>query len=848
MMQNKYNIRKGSPSFFSAWLTNCIIHSFILLFFFEIGEQCSVASDCAAYAFYTQRNIPIPADLCSPSHCTLESTCGSPWQESYAPTNHSFSSDRDHSQISCCGGQPAGQICSLVGNNVDSCAYHNLCQFDLDDVMKGPGDEAHPSSDPSFNHGYTLDQMREQGLGFCRKIDQRKHVWIGVVITLISSTVLNLGLNGQKYALRKHDERRVLKQLEMEEEHERWRQELGWSEEQVQQEADRLYEEKENRHGKLYRRLKPYMFWRNIFVSKLWAAGLAVFIIGNLGGFIALRFAPQSLTAPLGSISLISNVIIAPLINKEVLGRWDIAGIFFIVAGSVIVVVFSGIVAQDYKLCVLINLFHKPATIIYLTFIGVCIVFTFFFIQFVEKNVENEADVAIGVSSEQQLKKEGRLYRINSNKSTQSLAFQERSKNPSIHGALVSSGANLRDAEEGRKARTSTSKEPSSEKQKQGQEQLNDISLNRTSLDTPARSSTQQQKQCDGALKSSRSHHTITSEASGTAIGASSTVLYTEPPQDNWRPSFGSSRSNSSQNSIADLESKVPSSTSNAVEDKQEPKLKFGGSVIGSAELGTSTPGAVGEHDTVAATGSSSRQGLSRMPSITPSVMSTRRHRRGQKKSHHHNGVPLTFWERVRQIEIIPTLPEEKLIRRNSPLLRFCLPLAYAGLGGMMASYTVLFAKSLINLLVTSIFDGQNQFTSFIAWVILIVTVVTAISQVYWINMGLKKYDALLQVPVFFTIWVLLDIVGGGIYYDEFAGFTAKKYALFCLGVLIVFFGVALLAKRLAVLAKEDAGDPELQAASRRESILKEIKEAKESPETLKKTAGTSGATAGVGK
>jgi len=83
---------------------------------------------------------------------------------------------------------------------------------------------------------------------------------------------------------------------------------------------------------------------------QLWAAGLVVFIVGNLGGFVALRFAPQSLTAPLGSISLISNVIIAPLVNKEVLGKWDLAGIFFIVAGSVIVVVFSGIVAQGKRM------------------------------------------------------------------------------------------------------------------------------------------------------------------------------------------------------------------------------------------------------------------------------------------------------------------------------------------------------------------------------------------------------------------------------------------------------------------------------------------------------------------
>lgn len=111
--------------------------------------------------------------------------------------------------------------------------------------------------------------MKQKGLGICHPIDQRKHVWIGVVITLISSTVLNMGLNGQKYALRKHDERRIQKQLEMEEEHERWRQELRWTPEQVQQEADRLFEEKENHRGRLYRQLKPYMFWRNIFVSKV---------------------------------------------------------------------------------------------------------------------------------------------------------------------------------------------------------------------------------------------------------------------------------------------------------------------------------------------------------------------------------------------------------------------------------------------------------------------------------------------------------------------------------------------------------------------------------------------------
>ncbi|KAF9120704.1 NIPA-like protein 3 [Mortierella sp. 14UC] len=738
------------------------------------GEQCNAASDCAAFAFYSQFNLSAPIDLCSPQYCTLESTCGSPWQDKDAPSNHTFNNTAD-SPISCCGGQPTGSICTLAGSNVDTCQHGDVCNFDLDEE----------SPDPSQHNGYTLGQMKDRGLGSCQPLNKRNHVWIGVVITLISSTVLNLGLNGQKYALRKHDERRVRKELEMDEEHERWRQELGWTEEQVQQEADQQYELKENRRGKLYRRLKPYMFWRAIFVSKLWAAGLAVFIIGNLGGFIALRFAPQSLTAPLGSISLISNVIIAPLVNKEVLGRWDLAGIFFIVAGSVIVVVFSGIVAQDYKLCVLINLFQKPATIAYLSFIAFFMIFTYLFIKFVEKNVENEDDMAIGVSSEQQLQQEQRLYRLNSNMSSPSLSQKEQEKRASSqHGRGSSIDAPRR-------------------------------SLN---LQHPVRPFIQDQDSL--AVNSSISHQTAVSDASGTAVGG-------DHPKESVRQSIYSTNSRkSSRISVSSLGDAGVSTT------KAERRLTFeaprpkepivqptqqDSTLDEGAGQGTGTDVAKGE-GVVSSQGDEGpvpRPGVERAHSMAPSVVSKRSNRRRRirasqsdiQKAHSEEGQTITLWQRIGRIELIPSLPEDRLIRRNSPLLRFCLPLSYAALGGMMASYTVLFAKSLINLLVTSIFDGQNQFTSALAWVILVVTVVTAVSQVYWINMGLKKYDALLQVPVFFTIWVLLDIVGGGIYYDEFSGFTPTKYVLFCFGVLTVFFGVALLAKRLAVLAKEDVGE-----------------------------------------
>ncbi|KAJ2420877.1 hypothetical protein GGF41_004084, partial [Coemansia sp. RSA 2531] len=118
-------------------------------------------------------------------------------------------------------------------------------------------------------------------------------------------------------------------------------------------------------------------------------------------------------------------------------------------------------------------------------------------------------------------------------------------------------------------------------------------------------------------------------------------------------------------------------------------------------------------------------------------------------------------------------------ISPSSRHVQYGLPLAYASLGSLMATLTTLFAKSLVNLLSVSIFDHDNQFTSFITWGILLVTAFTAASQVYWINQGLQRYDALLQVPVFYVVWTVFDIIGGGVYFNEFKLFTTVKYILF---------------------------------------------------------------------
>ena len=113
--------------------------------------------------------------------------------------------------------------------------------------------------------------------------------------------------------------------------------------------------------------------------------------MSNFVNFVALQFAPQSLIAPLGSMSLVVNVIAAPLINKEKFTWKDIVGVILIVGGSSMTVAFAGVSDQDYNLCVLLALFRRTATIVFLTVTSGLIATTFITICVIEKNLDFKA-------------------------------------------------------------------------------------------------------------------------------------------------------------------------------------------------------------------------------------------------------------------------------------------------------------------------------------------------------------------------------------------------------------------------------------------------------------------------
>ncbi|CAG8542318.1 13687_t:CDS:2 [Gigaspora margarita] len=521
------------------------------------GQPCYDASDCSAYYYNnTLKKLPYDIDsLCDASNEKLDSRCDNVWK------NHNLTF-RDPRKF--CGGIPVNENCSLVATNVDPCDHSLQCINSTDNVMKCVNNNS------KSNNFIIL---------------------IGVIICLTGNIILNIGLNIQKFAFTNYQEK-ISKDANHEVEDNGTS--LAKDKKDTNFVSTRSSLSPSNKSHKWYKKFEKLMFWKQIVVSPLWVIGLLIYVSGTMMGFVALKFAPQSLVAPLGAISLITNLLIAPILHKQKLSYSDIIGVIIIVGGCVMITLVPGDTIEDYDLCVLMSLFHRSGTIIYLSIIACFVVSLYLFIRFVEK--------------------------------TKSKIDQNVSKRNSIL--------------------------PSSKNDE------NDLSMKDNSSDL---------------------------------LAPSQLIEFLDAPN----------KSLSTLNNNENIE------------------------------------------------------------------------------------------KQMIQLNSITTINYTKDVRE-----RILLPIAYAILASSMATMTTLFAKSL--------FHNHNQFTYFLSWIILIVTVTTAFGQVYWLNMGLRKYDALIQVPIFFCNWTVFDIIGGGIYYDEFRNYGIEEYVMFIVGVLLIFFGVGILSKRLANLSKEE--------------------------------------------
>uniref|UniRef100_A0A672NEV3 NIPA like domain containing 2 n=1 Tax=Sinocyclocheilus grahami TaxID=75366 RepID=A0A672NEV3_SINGR len=80
---------------------------------------------------------------------------------------------------------------------------------------------------------------------------------------------------------------------------------------------------------------KPY------YTSRLWWCGILLMGLGELGSFAAYGFAPASLIAPLGCVSVIVSAVISVVFLKETLRASDILGGALAMTGTYFLVTFA---------------------------------------------------------------------------------------------------------------------------------------------------------------------------------------------------------------------------------------------------------------------------------------------------------------------------------------------------------------------------------------------------------------------------------------------------------------------------------------------------------------------------
>lgn len=121
------------------------------------------------------------------------------------------------------------------------------------------------------------------------------------------------------------------------------------------------------------------------------------------------------------------------------------------------------------------------------------------------------------------------------------------------------------------------------------------------------------------------------------------------------------------------------------------------------------------------------------------------------------------------------------------------LPFSYAVVSGAVGSCSVLFAKSLSNLLRLSMSSGY-QLHNWFTYCMLLLFLSTAGFWMARLNEGLSMFDAILIVPMFQIVWTFFSICTGFVYFQEYQVFNALRTTMFVLGMASVFVGISLLA------------------------------------------------------
>lgn len=134
----------------------------------------------------------------------------------------------------------------------------------------------------------------------------------------------------------------------------------------------------------------------------------------------------------------------------------------------------------------------------------------------------------------------------------------------------------------------------------------------------------------------------------------------------------------------------------------------------------------------------------------------------------------------------------------NSPRFRLIRGLAFGCVSGILSAHSLLVAKSAVELIITTLVEGNNQFVHWQSWIIVLALITLALTQLYYLHRGLKLVSTSLLYPLVFCIYNIIAILDGLIYFDQTELISVLRGCLIALGTVILLSGVLALSWRLS--------------------------------------------------
>lgn len=135
---------------------------------------------------------------------------------------------------------------------------------------------------------------------------------------------------------------------------------------------------------------------------------------------------------------------------------------------------------------------------------------------------------------------------------------------------------------------------------------------------------------------------------------------------------------------------------------------------------------------------------------------------------------------------------------RDRSRIRLIKGMGYGLTSGVLSAHALLLAKSAVELLVRTISDHKNQFNRYQSWLLLLLFLVLALTQLYYLHLGLKLVTTSVLYPFVFCIYNIIAILDGLIYFRQTDRLPPLHAGLIALGTVILLSGVLALSWRLS--------------------------------------------------